>query len=147
MSFRWTPEALAAFEKRKKEWDTTGQVRTHTIARRGEALPGNANKKGGRKKFGSIETEVDGFKFASKREAKRWGELRLMEKAGQIKKLARQVVYDLTVNGIKVCDYIADFVYEKPELTIEDCKGMRTPVYILKAKLMKAVHGIEILET
>jgi hypothetical protein len=76
--------------------------------------------------------------------------LKLLEKAGQIANLERQIRYHLDVNGVHICDYIADFQYvagENPLFTVEDCKGFRTPEYKLKAKLMKACHNIDILET
>lgn len=86
--------------------------------------------------------------FASKKEAKRHGELVLLEKAKAISNLQIQVPYDIIVNDVKVCRYIADFRYiERGELVVEDCKGYRTPIYRLKAKLMRAVHGVKIKET
>lgn len=100
-------------------------------------------------KFNAKRTEVDGHKFASKAEARRYSELKLLEKAGQIKDLALQPRYSLVVYGEKVCDYVADFEYRVPGRTfavVEDVKGMRTPIYRLKKKLMRAIHGIEIQE-
>lgn len=100
---------------------------------------------------------VDNIRFDSKREAARYKELKLLERAGQIRNLALQVPYDLVVNGQKVGRYVADFRYRRvspPKSdwdyrhpVVEDVKGMKTPVYNLKKKLMKALHGIEILET
>jgi hypothetical protein len=112
----------------------------------------------GRRKYGNTRTVVDGITFASKKEAKRWGELRLLEKVGAITDLQRQVRFALEVNGVKVGAYIADFQYReslpdwhgvtgRSQLVVEDCKGFRTPEYKLKAKLMRAVHGITIRET
>jgi hypothetical protein len=99
-------------------------------------------------KYRNVRTEVDGISFASKREAKRFVELRLIQKAGVISDLKTQVRYPLDVNGQPVCHYIADFTYlEKGELVVEDSKGYRTPEFILKSKLMRAVHGIEVQET
>lgn len=99
-------------------------------------------------KFKAVRTEVDGIKFPSKREAHRWLELRLLERAGVISNLKRQVKYPLIVNGMKVCDYIADFTYsENGETITEDCKGARPYWYLLKKKLMLACHGIKIKET
>ena len=103
-------------------------------------------------KYRNQRTEVSGIKFASKREAKRYQELKTLEKAGVITHLALQVRYPLTVNGIKVCTYVADFTYARhgyfqSERVVEDCKGYRTPMYKLKKKLMFAVHGIKITET
>lgn len=138
---RWSPEALEAFEKRRQEWMSKGNVRTNRIAK-----PSEVNAPRG--KYGAVKTEAEGMKFASKKEAKRWMDLRLMEHAGEIYNLTRQVAYGLDVNGVSICAYIADFVYLKgEELVVEDTKGMRTPLYMLKAKLMLAVHGIVILET
>lgn len=99
-------------------------------------------------KFHNVRTEVDGLTFDSKREARRWGELRILERAGKISGLARQIPYALTVNGQKVCTYRSDFEYvENGQLVVEDSKGHRTPEYRLKKKLMQAVHGISIRET
>ena len=67
--------------------------------------------------------------------------------AGIISDLRLQVPYVITVNGLKICKYVADFVYiDKGYEVVEDVKGMKTPTYNLKKKLMKAVHGIEIQE-
>lgn len=101
-------------------------------------------------KYGAIETEVDGIRFASRKEARRYSELRLMERAGEISYLRRQVVFAIHVNGVLVCRYIADFTYrtkDNPAVIVEDCKGKRTATYQIKKKLMKAVHEIEIKET
>jgi hypothetical protein len=100
-------------------------------------------------KYRNVKT--DGF--ASKREAARYQELLLLEKAGEIKRLDTQVKYPLVVNGQLICTYIADFVYKDLavpsfcEDVVEDCKGFRTPTYKLKKKLMEAIHHIVIKET
>lgn len=100
-------------------------------------------------------TAPDGQKFDSRKEYRRWCELKLMERAGRICDLKRQVKYELLPtqkkpsggSEIKV-SYIADFVYRKNGKTVvEDCKGMKTDTYILKRKLMLYMYGIEILET
>lgn len=99
-------------------------------------------------KYGAKPTVVDGVRFPSQKEARRWGELKLLERAGEIRDLRRQVRFALDVNGIPVCHYIADFVYfENHARVVEDAKGFPTPEYRLKAKLMRAVHGVEIRET
>lgn len=97
-----------------------------------------------KRKYGNIKTIVDGIKFDSKKEAKRYVELQLMEKAGEISVLRLQVTFILSV-----CKYKADFVYydKTNNLIVEDCKGMKTPVYNLKKKMMKHELGISILET
>jgi hypothetical protein len=100
-------------------------------------------------KLGSRRTFVDGIPFASKAEAKRYGDLKLLERANEIEGLELQPKYDLIVCGLKVCSYIADFRYRDRrtgETIVEDVKGFRTRDYRIKAKLMKAVHGIEITE-
>jgi len=101
------------------------------------------------RKYGNKRTEVDGFTFDSKAEAARWQQLTLLQRAGEIRNLQRQVSYPIVVNGVKVCTYCADFVYEdaRGNRITEDTKGVKTPAYNLKKKLMKAVHGIDILES
>lgn len=99
-------------------------------------------------KYRNTRCEIDGQKFDSKREAQRWLVLKEMGTRGEVSGLLWQVRYRLEVNGQKIADYIADFTYSKDGVFIvEDCKGMRTPVYKLKKKLMKAIYGIVILET
>lgn len=145
MTFRWTPEAVEAFEKRKQQWESEGRVKTHRI----EKEPHPASKRGGRvSKYGNIKVEADGQHFDSKAERGRWMDLRLLETAGEIKELQRQVTYPLGFNGVHICDYRADFVYlGKDGLIVEDTKGYRTREFMLKAKLMLACHGITIQET
>lgn len=102
-------------------------------------------------KFSAARTTVDGITFASKKEAKRYQELRLLEKVGEISLLRRQVPIKCIVNNELVCVYLADFEYIDKRngqgLTREDAKGYRTPIYKLKRRLVKACTGIEILET
>lgn len=98
-------------------------------------------------KYGAKKTVVDGITFPSKLEAKRYGELRMLERSGAITALQRQVPFDLKVNGHLICRYIADFTYTQTttgEIVCEDAKGVMTPAFRLKAKLMEAVHGIVI---
>lgn len=106
-------------------------------------------------KYHSTPTEVNGIRFDSKREANRWAELRLMERAGKIQKLKRQVKYLLIPSQYRdgkcierEASYIADFVYIKDgHLIVEDCKGFRTPEYKLKRKLMLERYDIRLVET
>lgn len=107
-------------------------------------------------KYGSRETEVDGIRFDSRKEARRYAELRLMEKAGEISMLERQVPFQLIPAqrdaGGKVIEravnYMADFVYitRNGKRIVEDVKGYRTEVYKIKKKLMLHVYGIRIQE-
>jgi|SRR5882762_7675941 len=92
-----------------------------------------------------------GIKYDSKREAKRGAELELLEKIGAISGLKRQIPYKLIPkqDGERACTYILDFEYFDEELNKpvwEDVKGMKTPEYIIKRKLMKWVHEITITE-
>jgi len=98
-------------------------------------------------KYNARKKTVDGIIFDSAAEARRYRELQAQAALGQISDLSLQQPYPIEINGLHVCTYIADFVYTRGGLLIvEDVKGMRTPVYELKAKLMRAVHGIEITE-
>jgi hypothetical protein len=101
-----------------------------------------------RNKFGAIPTVVDGRRFDSRREAARYAELRILERAGQISGLECQPSFPLVVGTVKIGTYRADFRYRDAagsEIT-EDVKGVRTAVYRLKAKLMLAIYGIAIRE-
>ena len=123
------------------------------------------------KKYHNIKTKTsDGIEHDSRTEARRWIELKLLERAGEIKDLKRQVKYvlipaqyetieryskkgDRLKDGTKLiereCAYIADFVYldkKTGETVVEDTKGMRTKDYIIKRKLMLYVYKIKIKE-
>jgi hypothetical protein len=96
-------------------------------------------------KYHAIKTEVDGIVFASRAESRRYRELALLEQAGQIKTLGIQPRFKCVVNGVLVCTYVGDFDYwENGEYIVEDVKGFLTPVFKLKRKLVKALHGITI---
>lgn len=101
-----------------------------------------------RSKYGAIPTVVDNVRFASKREAKRYSELKLLEKIGLITGLELQRRFALEVGGQKICDYVSDFDYfdEHGRQVVEDVKGVKTAVYRLKKKLMKILLKIEITE-
>ncbi len=93
---------------------------------------------------------IDGIRFASTAEGTRYANLKHMERAGMIEGLVLQPRFPLEVNGHRIGTYVADFLYydnERQARVIEDVKGVRTPVYRLKKKLMLALHGIEITET
>ena len=98
-------------------------------------------------KYRNTPTAVDGIRFASKREAKRYSELKLLERAGEISELALQPRFPFTVNDIKICTYVADFFYRDTRTdqgVIEDAKGVQTPEFKIKAKLFRALYGQEI---
>ena len=101
-------------------------------------------------KYHNSKTVIDGIRFDSKKEAKRYLELKILEKAGAIKDLRRQVPYVLINKSRygRAIKYVADFVYyEYGKLVVEDVKGVRTPVYKLKKRLMAERFGIEVKET
>lgn len=98
-------------------------------------------------KFRNKPTVVDGHRFASKLEAKRYQELKLMEQAGEIAELTLQPRFKLVVGGFLICTYVADFHYldvKAAKYVTEDAKGMLTNVFKIKAKLLKACYGIDV---
>jgi hypothetical protein len=101
-------------------------------------------------KYGAQPCEVDGVRFASVREARRWQELQLLARAGAIVGLRRQVRYPLdAVGGANVGAYVADFAYvdaETGQSIVEDAKGFRTPLYAWKARHFAAQYGQTIRE-
>lgn len=99
-------------------------------------------------KYQNKPVTVDGMRFDSKLEAHRWHELQLELAAGRISKLRRQVRFSISWQGEHICFYVADFVYERNgERVVEDSKGKRTELFILKRKLMLICLGIQVLET
>lgn len=104
-------------------------------------------------KYHSRKVTKDGITFDSVKEYRRWMELSLLEKAGKITDLQRQVRFILIpsqrIDGKLVereCTYIADFVYyENGNRIVEDAKGFRTEAYKIKRKLM-LMKGIRIRE-
>lgn len=107
-------------------------------------------------KYRNTPTTRTGEKYRSKREANRHAELLLMQKAGHIYDLQREVAYVLApsvrIEGEKrarpAIRYVADFVYRLPDGTkkVVDAKGVSTPVWRLKKHLMAVVHGISVVE-
>lgn len=96
-----------------------------------------------RNKYNATKTEIDGYLFDSRAEARRYQELKLLERVGEIQDLQLQprfVLQDKFQNpehgAIRAIQYKADFKYiEKGETIIEDVKGMETPVFKIKRKL------------
>ena len=109
-------------------------------------------------KYKNTKILLDGIEFDSKKESKRYCELKMLERAGAIQDLQLQVPFILIpaqyreVNGKnkcveRECKYIADFVYtENGERVVEDTKGFKTRDYIIKRKLMLYKYGIRIRE-
>ena len=122
------------------------------------------------RKYNNRKIIVDGITFDSKKEAARYKELKTLERAGIIQDLQRQVKYvlipaqyepsgEIYTKGKekgkpkkgklieRECAYYADFVYtENGKTVVEDTKGVKTPEYIIKRKLMLYVHNIKIKE-
>ncbi|OAE52862.1 hypothetical protein A7J71_18000 [Achromobacter insolitus] len=105
-------------------------------------------------KYRNKKTVLDGIKFDSKREADRYAMLRLLERSGQIRDLSLQPKFTL-IDSQRRADgkaerpviYIADFMYfEGDACVVEDAKGMKTPDYVIKRKLMLSRHGITVKE-
>jgi hypothetical protein len=110
----------------------------------------------GMTKYRAVRTEIDGIMFASKAEAERYCQLRELVKLGDISQLELQPKYEVSINGQKICNYIADFRYFSKEpgpqgqaghVVVEDVKGKPTPVYRIKKKLVEALYpGVQITE-
>lgn len=136
---RWSPEELARYQARTRP----PQVQP------------TPDPTGARSKYGAKTVEADGRVFDSRAEYRRWCDLVAMQRAGHIRELRCQVRYELlpsqrkpsggTERGVA---YVADFVYLDADgrQVVEDVKGVRTPEFILKRKLMLHIHGIEIQE-
>jgi hypothetical protein len=92
-------------------------------------------------------TSPDGIIFDSKKEYRRYVYLKNLASQGEIDQLELQPRYDIIVNGKKCGYYKADFQYFNSKLkkkVVEDVKGVRTPVFNLKKKLVEAIYSIEI---
>lgn len=99
-------------------------------------------------KYKAKKAVIDGIVFDSRKEAKRYTELKKLEEMGSIRNLSLQVQFELIPSFEIVIDgkkrkrrpitYVADFVYYRDdEKVIEDVKGLRTPVYKIKKKLFE----------
>lgn len=106
-------------------------------------------KKKKKSKYNAKKTEIDGINFDSIGESKRYMELKVLERIGDIFDLKLQLSHKLIINGDLICTYRSDFEYFNREgvYVVEDFKGFRTPEYKIKRNLMKALKGIVILET
>jgi hypothetical protein len=101
-------------------------------------------------KYRNRKVEINGVKFDSEKEYLRWLQLVGMQARGEISDLQRQVRFAIKHNEEPICTYIADFVYMRDGVqVVEDVKSEFTsqlPMFRLKKKLMKELHGIEIQE-
>lgn len=93
-----------------------------------------------RTKYNNKITTVDGFTFDSKKEASRYFELKMLQRAGELSNLELQPRIPLMVNGVKIGAYVGDFRYQTKsgDLVVEDVKSpvTKTPVYNLKKKIL-----------
>ena len=126
-------EIKALIDSGKARFDGTRLV----MIEQGEAKP----------KYGNKKTEVNGQEFDSRKEARFFLQL---QQDPTVKSIRTQVKYELIPKqqGERACLYVADFVveYQSGEVVVYDVKGMRTPLYVVKRKLMLWVHGIKIRE-
>jgi hypothetical protein len=105
------------------------------------------SQKAWKNKYRAQPVVTEEGRFASKKEYADWCALKLREKAGLISHLERQVKFPLSVNAQLVTTFIADAVFfENGKRVVVDSKGVQTPVYRLKKKLMRALLNIEVQE-
>lgn len=112
-------------------------------------------------KYRNKKVTLDGIEFDSVKEMRRYSQLKLLERAGEISDLELQKEYELLPNQRgadgkvieRAVNYKADFVYkENGETVVEDVKGYRDPKggayakFVMKRKLMLYVHGIRVKE-
>jgi hypothetical protein len=105
-------------------------------------------------KFNNVKSEIDGYKFDSKKESEFYGSLKIKKQAGLIKDFKMQVPYEIIVNNIRIANYFLDFLVENNDGAIEyiDIKGkdkktnkfIKTGVFALKKRLVEAIYGIKI---
>ena len=129
---RWTDDELASYKLRRAQAVEDGKVYQRSL----------------RPKYGNRRTRVGSRVFASKAEARRYLALSALQEAGAITELKCQVPFPIVVGGELVCRYVSDFTYldGTGKLVVEDVKGMPTPIYKLKRKLMSAVLGLDVVE-
>lgn len=97
-----------------------------------------------RHKFNAKKTELDGITFPSKKEAKRYKELKMLKDSSEVLFYLRQVPFHLPGNVRYVCDFMV--FWSNGEITIEDVKGMKTDMYIVKKKILEDTYPIHITE-
>lgn len=150
-AIRWTPGQLSDYERRIEQ-DKNQRTRRQ-LENVAKAPPPPAPSK-----YRSRKVKQDGITFDSRKEARRWAELQMMQAEGQISELRRQVAFVLApsvkLEGEKrtkpALRYVSDFVYRQDGVqVVEDCKSAPTrklPAYRIKKHLLKTVHGLEIKE-
>lgn len=138
MAYRWTLEDLDNLRRKRSTASFAPSIAPLTPQPK---RPKYNNRK---------VVDASGAVHDSQKEFRRWQELQLRQRAGEISSLRGQVPFALVVNGELICQYVADFVYLDGAATIvEDCKSPPTrklAAYRIKAKLMQALHGLQIRE-
>jgi hypothetical protein len=138
MSERYTEDWLADYKAKRAQGRQSAQSVSETA------------KNPAKRKYRNSPTLVENIRFDSAKEASRWSELRLLEKAGKIENLTRQVKFSLDVEGVHICNYLCDFAYDEDgEVVVEDVKSpaTKTRVYLIKKRIMRGLYRIEIRET
>lgn len=126
--------------------------RARAEAARVQAPAVRSNARVAKSKYGNKPCVIDGRRFASQAEGRRYVQLKHLQETGAISGLTMQPVYRLEAGGILICRYIADFRYldRNGRLVVEDVKGAKggkpllTPLFRLKRKLLKAFLNIDI---
>lgn len=150
MALRLDPKSAAA-----KAVLAAAKGNEHLIARPSIIDWRGAPRQRRHEKYRNVRCEHEGQRFDSRAELRRWLALLLLQRAGEISELRRQVPFVLipkqrrpSGGHERECSYVADFVYvdRRGQRVVEDVKGAVTPEYRLKRKLLLHVHGIEIRE-
>lgn len=142
---RLTEEQLAAMVQRNKPRVVSRMdIEQVTLKPIEEAKP---------RKYRNRKCDLEGMKFDSVKEREHYLDLKLRERAGEIRDIRRQVKFDIVVNGHPITRFYADFVYHdirKDKQIVEDVKGFKGGEsyrrFRLKKKLMFAVHRIVVEE-
>lgn len=130
--------------------DGSEAKKSHTDTQDGNmASAVNVARSRGYSKYGAEPTWIDGIRFASRAEARRYAQLKALQAAGEISGLRLQPRFPFKIGDDLMFTYVADFAYEAPKTTgiiVEDVKGVETPVYKLKKKIIEKYYGIVIME-
>ena len=117
-------------------------VKPHAVLKAGDAPQGLSNGQTRPSKYGAKATVVDGIRFASKLEAKRYSQLVALQKWGTVAFFLRQVPFDVAIS----VRYLADFlvVYTDGRLEVEDVKGILTPTSRTKIAVVEDRYRIKV---
>lgn len=135
--------------KNARQLSTLKPRRAAAADAKGDPSAAAPSQKAWKNKYRAQPVVTDEGRFASKKEYADWTALKVQERLGYISHLERQVKFYLTINGQQVCSYVADAVYfdtTTKQRIVADSKGVSTPVFKLKKRLMKALLNIEVQE-